>query len=788
MKNKLTLAFILAGCLLAWACASGGSSPPPNGGQGGNSATGGSSSTGGASTGSSATGGAAPNAGSMAGGAAGKGGSGGTTTGGSADPGTPISFTVDPSQDNHALSPYIYCQSVSKAADATTVSDLAKNNGLRLVRVGGNRFSAYNWENNASNAGADYQFQNDDYVSASDVPGIAVEGSLATADTGLIATVVTGQLGDYVAADKNGGGDVTTAADYLTTRFKKNVLTKASALSSTPDTTDDSVYQDEFLGWIQSAHAKSKVLVALDNEPDLWDATHKEIWPTGVTYDEFIKRDIAYAKMARKQFAKAELLGYASYGWYGWTTFQNKYTDGNFLNYYLDKMKAGEADVGGRVIDYLDVHWYSEARGVSSDASTRVTSGGTSDAEIKARVQAPRSLWDSTYVETSWISDGLKTSEPDGKGAIALIPRLKQQIADHYPGTKLAFAEWNYGADAHISGGIATADALGIFGRYAVDLACNWLANPDSYFRDGAYQIFGNYDSKGAHFGDTSVGASAADVSLSSIYAAKDSADAQRLTIVAINKDTAPHVAKITIKGDTMYKSALVYVLSAAAQDTYNKAAHPQLAAAVTTTTPNELSVPLPAQSVAMVVPSTEATAPIGASWPSPATVTETGWTFDKDKEGWTVDSASLKPTTLAAKLDWNASEGKPKAGCLSLEIPFTGRQQQAQITMSNQKLDLTGKKLQMNVRREGAFDGGIMFFAGSASDKSWTMAGWSMVPTQDWMTIVFDPVAAKTENPDFDPSAVLYLGAIFATGDKGDATPGTVTFYIDQIVVASAN
>jgi hypothetical protein len=151
------------------------------------------------------------------------------------------------------------------------------------------------------------------------------------------------------------------------------------------------------------------------------------------------------------------------------------------------------------------------------------------------------------------------------------------------------------------------------------------------------------------------------------------------------------------------------------------------------------------------------------------------------------VDSASLKPSTLAAKLDWNATDGKPKAGCLALELPFTGRPQQAQITMANQKLDLTGKKLQMNVRRKGAFDGGIMFFAGSASDKSWTMAGWSMLSTEDWTTLVFDPVAAKTQNPDFDPTAVLYLGAIFATGDKGDTTPGTVTFYVDQIVVASA-
>jgi len=32
-----------------------------------------------------------------------------------------------------------------------------------------------------------------------------------------------------------------------------------------------------------------------------------------------------------------------------------------------------------------------------------------------------RSLWDSSYVETSWISDNLKTEEPDSKGAINLI-------------------------------------------------------------------------------------------------------------------------------------------------------------------------------------------------------------------------------------------------------------------------------------------------------------------------------------------------------------------------------
>jgi hypothetical protein len=326
---------------------------------------------------------------------------------------------------------------------------------------------------------------------------------------------------------------------------------------------------------------------------------------------------------------------------------------------------------------------------------------------------------------------------------------------------------------------------LGIFGRESVELACNFYANPDSVFRDGAYQIFGNYDSKGGRFGDTSVSATATDPVLTSIYAAKDAANAKRLTMVVINKDGAPHVAKINITSDTQYKSAQVYILSAASVDTYNKTAHPQAATSVTTTTANQFSVQMPAYSVAMVVPSTEASAPTGDTWPKPATVIEKGWTFDKDVESWKMDKQD--PTTLGAKMSWTDTEGKPKAGAIVLDCPFTGRPQQVQITMPGQKLDLTGKKLQMNVRRKGAFDGGIMFFAGSAHEKSWVAPTWSMLPTEEWTTIILDPVEAVKTNPDFDPKAVTYLGAIFATGDKGTTTPGQVTFYVDQIVVVSA-
>ena len=75
------------------------------------------------------------------------------------DPGpADVRLAVDTSQDRRAISPLIYGSNVAR--------DVAAN-GLTLVRLGGNRWTAYNWENNASNAGSDWCHQNDGYLSSS---------------------------------------------------------------------------------------------------------------------------------------------------------------------------------------------------------------------------------------------------------------------------------------------------------------------------------------------------------------------------------------------------------------------------------------------------------------------------------------------------------------------------------------------------------------------------------------------------------------------------------------------
>ena len=82
-----------------------------------------------------------------------------------------VRFTIDSGAARHPISPYIY---------GTNQPDWAgRSRGLRLGRLGGNRWTAYNWETNASNAGADYHHQNDDYLGGGDVAGEAVRPHVA---------------------------------------------------------------------------------------------------------------------------------------------------------------------------------------------------------------------------------------------------------------------------------------------------------------------------------------------------------------------------------------------------------------------------------------------------------------------------------------------------------------------------------------------------------------------------------------------------------------------------------
>jgi hypothetical protein len=203
----------------------------------------------------------------------------------------------------------------------------------------------------------------------------------------------------------------------------------------------------------------------------------------------------------------------------------------------------------------LDLHWYPEAQG----GGVRVTENNTFAAVVAARVQAPRSLWDPTYTETSWI-----TSCCSG-GPIKLLKHVQRDIADFKPGTKIAITEYNYGAGSHYSGGIAQADFLGVLGREGVFAANWWDLGNGSSFVNAAFNMYLNYDGAGGQFGDVSVGAGTSNIANSAVYASVDSTDPNRMVVVAINRTANTQTTGIAVTHDRVFDHAEVYQLTSGA-------------------------------------------------------------------------------------------------------------------------------------------------------------------------------------------------------------------------------
>ena len=493
------------------------------------------------------------------------------------DPGAgDVRFDISSARGVHAISPWIY---------GDNQVDVGNTHGVTATRLGGNRWTAYNWETNASNAGSDYLYQNDTYLGGGAEPGGAVRQRVEQAHAAGLATLVTVPIAGYVAADTSGPTD-SGGAD-LATRFLPSQPAKGAAFAASPNLSDGVVYQDEFVDWARRTLLPTgTVLWSLDNEPDLWSSTHSEIHPAAVTYAELADRSVRYATAIKAVVPVGLVLGPVNYGWAGMVNLQGApdAMGRDFIASWLDAMHAAETTAGHRLIDALDLHWYSEATG----GGARITDEGTGAAETAARVQAPRSLWDPDYVESSWITDCC------GLGAIRLIPRMKETIAAHYPGTRLSLSEYSYGGSGDISGGVAEADALGVFGREDLLFATWWQMASERQFVDAAFEMYRDFDGAGATFGDTSIEATSSDVPTASVYASVDAGSPGRMVLVAINRATTAKHAAIAIEYTRAFTHARVFRLTSAT-------AHPVADTDVTLAETNAFGLDLPPRSVTTI-------------------------------------------------------------------------------------------------------------------------------------------------------------------------------------------
>ncbi len=505
-----------------------------------------------------------------------------------ADADSVLTFRVNTAR-RHPVSRFIY--GLNFATDRGSWGGAEPPAGITFSRMGGNRLSAYNWETNYSNAGSDYRYQNDQLLSSSTAPGEAVRSRAAAAFARGAAFMATVPMLPYVAGDACGcdvGTDDAGRARRLATHFRQNLPARGAPFAAAPDTGDRAVYQDEFVAWATrtfpgaAGDSVRRLVFALDNEPDLWHGTHKEVQsdlgddpraPRLQTYDAFIDETIAYARAVKRVAPEATVFGPAVATYTGMVTLGRHPKDdptygdwrtSPFLDVYLDRLRAAERSEGRRLVDVLDVHWYpaaSNGREVTDDFAPQ------DSATVEARLQAPRSLWDPTYDERSWVT------KVTG-GPVRLLPRLREQVAAHYPGTKLAVTEYSYGRGGDVAGGVAQADVLGIFGREGVYAAALWphaglAAEPYAgdgrrayAYTFGAFRMFVDYDGAGGRFGDTGVEATTSDAEASSAYASLDARG--RVVVVAINKRRRPRPVRIRVEHPAALRTARVYTLTAA--------------------------------------------------------------------------------------------------------------------------------------------------------------------------------------------------------------------------------
>ena len=480
--------------------------------------------------------------------------------------GTGPNLHVDVAAARHAISDGIYGMNF-------TDEGLAAELALPIRRWGGNSTSRYNWQASITNTGNDWYYENvPDDVNVANLPNgstsdLFVEQNKRTGTATLMTVPLIGwtakassprthpfacgfKVSKYGAQadtdsqwDADCGNGVKPAGGNIT---GNNPADTSTAI--TPQFVKDWIAH--LIANYGAANSGGVAYYNLDNEPMLWNSTHRDVHPNPTTYNELRDATYQYAAAIKDADPAAKTLGPVLWGWCayfysaadGCGAGSDRAAHGNtdFVPWYLQQMKLYEQQHGRRILDYLDLHMYPQVDGVYSESA--------GNAATKAlRLRSTRGLWDPTYTDEGWIHDTVK-----------LIPRMKDWVAANYPGTGLAITEYSWGAMGDINGALAQADVLGILGREGVDIATLWgpptTAQPGAY----AFRMYRNYDGAGHRFGETSVSAVSANQDKLAVYAAQRTADGA-LTVVVVNKDTSNLQATLDIAGFFPAANASVY-------------------------------------------------------------------------------------------------------------------------------------------------------------------------------------------------------------------------------------
>lgn len=451
----------------------------------------------------------------------------------------PAKLRIDCAAAGHPISPLIYGIALNGMRETKDTHQWEL--GATARRWGGNPTSRYNWKlGNAWNTGNDYFFRN---VSITDDPKYSYDKFLEANLAHKVQTALTLPMIGWVAKDTKSYGfpvskfGAQAEVDPYTPDAGNGLSATGKKVEPGKPTETSVEASPEFIAdWVKAIREKDKArgrsvqMYILDNEPMLWSSTHRDVHPEPTSYDELLQKTIAYGTAVRRADPDAVIAGPAEWGWsnYFWSAVDlvpgtvgkpdsRAHGDVPLLAWYLRKLREHEKKTGVRLLDVVDVHFYPQSRVGSGDT-------GETDKDTSARrIRSTRALWDPTYRDESWINE-----------KVQLLPRIKQWIAENYPGRGISIGEYNFGASQHMSGGLAQAEALGRFAQEGITAAFYFQYPPANSPTFWAFRAYRNFDGKGGRFQDIWV----------------PTASEEGLSLFASRDDTGRHVVAVALNLD----------------------------------------------------------------------------------------------------------------------------------------------------------------------------------------------------------------------------------------------
>jgi MYXO-CTERM domain-containing protein len=569
---------------------------------------------------------------------------------------------VDPTQDAHTISDLIY--GINYPTDAQIAA------GITVARWGGNATTRYNYQIDVTNTGADYYFENlagcwspaasycanppadpktnsgaNAFLASAQQKGLVALFTMPTMgwiakappkyahpfDCGCPATALPTQR-SFDQYDTNCGDGHDGAGNWLTC--------PSPTLTSTPV---DASWTGQWAAYILAKFGPSRRRIyALDNEPNLWSSTHHDAHPSKLTYDELWQRMRDNAVAIRAADPMAMISGPAEWGWPNYfcsdaddvsqgcsAASPDRAAHGGteLMAWLLQQAKAYEMTNHERLLDYLDLHYYPQ---------------GGNPPEIT------RSLWDPSYVDPSWINDKIR-----------LIPRMRDWVAQNYPGTQISISEYDFAHHNEAIGAVTYAEVLGIFAREGLDMATAWSAPADNEIAFSAYRLYRNYDGHGATFGSiyarTTITGGTGIQAFAAVRPGK-------LTVVLINENNAASTVSVTTGA---FQAAGVAHLFAGAGAMI--APKPDV-----TLQGGAASVALDPTSIALVefsgtAPSVDGGSSDGAGSEDAAASSDSG---SSDSGGATGQDAAVSPDAGSSPDSGSSASSSGKCGCSSTRDP----------------------------------------------------------------------------------------------------------------------